>query len=90
MDLITIGVAIAYVIAALTQNLGMTKETALPPSIIGNGKAILPNTKAVVKEDFKEAEIVQFLSANGKLDVPGAGKKSLRKKKSKRNINGGS
>jgi hypothetical protein len=90
VDLITIGIIITYCITEILQNLGVLEAKAGVPIITGNGTAMIPNTKRVVKDDVKDAELVQYLSANGKLDVPGAGKKSLRKKRSKRNLNGNS
>jgi len=78
LDLITIGVLLVYGVLSLVQYLGLLKPSK--PGI-EKGKTISRSPKA-------ERNTPDFLAANGKLDVPGSGKKSLRKKKSKRALNG--
>jgi hypothetical protein len=79
LDLITLGVAIAYA--------GFVFVPKVLPSS-GQRKRFKGNGHA--KHGGKENVTVHIPKVNGNLDSPGAGKKSLRKKKSRAALNGGS
>jgi hypothetical protein len=88
VDLITIGVTITYGISTLVHRLGLLQHQPSVPTRSGNGKAVTSLSKSNIQEKVKEEEPMKYLSTNGNLDAPGAGRKSLRKKKSRRNLNG--
>ena len=87
LDLITVGVGIVYAVWTVV---GSLMKTGLKPKHMGNGKATSSAPKTKIEDGSNDANLAEYIKANGKLDVPGAGKKSLRKKKSKRSLNGGS
>jgi hypothetical protein len=85
LDLITIGVGLAYAILTLA---GKVAPIVSNSKHMGNGKAKGPISKTKIENDPLDVDLAAYLKSNGKLDVPGAGKKSLRKKKSKKALNG--
>jgi hypothetical protein len=85
VDLITLGVGLVYVILVAVEKI---TPRELPTKHMGNGKAKTSNGSLKVGNGGIDPELAGFMKTNGKLDVPGAGKKSLRKKKSKRNLEG--
>jgi hypothetical protein len=84
LDLITLGVGIVYGGLIIYQKLPAIEKSKVH---VGKGKAKEGSAKLKMNGHSEAGDIVKM---NGKLDVPGAGNKSLRKKKSKRNLNGGS
>lgn len=104
LDLITVGVAIAYGILAIVHKSGLLKDQSQKPLTMGNGmarastnggvkketgQAVYSTNGSMKEENAKDAELASFLSSYGKVDpLPGGGKKSLRKKRSKRALNG--
>jgi hypothetical protein len=82
VDLITLGVGIAYGGFVLAQKI----LDAQKGHKIGNGSAKRAEKKPRVLDVVGKS----ISTLNGHLDSPGAGKKSLRKKKSKAALNGGS
>ena len=85
LDLITVGVGIAFTVMTLVDNL---LPTGLKWNITGNGKDKGPSAKTKIEDGTIDANLAEYLKTNGKLDTPGAGKKSLRKKKSRKALNG--
>jgi hypothetical protein len=83
LDLITLGVGIVYGGLIVYQKIPVIEK---PKVHVGKGKAKEGSTKPKMNGHSEAGDVVKM---NGKLDVPGAGNKSLRKKKSKRNLNGG-
>ena len=93
LDLITLGVGIAYVVLTLVQHFVPmdSMSDAMPKKHISNGKPKKSATKIKIhEEEMMDDSLAEHLKTNGKLDVPAEGKKSLRKKKSKRTLNGSS
>lgn len=88
LDIVTIVVGIVYGILATAHRLGLLKEATPSAVVITVGKARATTNGRVKQEDRNEEQFRAFLSTTGTLDVPGAGKKSLRKKRSKRALNG--
>ena len=79
LNLITIGVGMALGLLTLAGKF----TTRTKPKQNVNGKAVKANEDRTI-----DTTLAEFLQSSGKLDVPGAGKKSLRKKRSKRALNG--
>lgn len=80
VDLITLGVGLVYGILVAAERL------QIPEKHMGNRKAKPLDGVPKMGNGSLDLELVGYLKTNGKLDVPGAGKKSLRKKKSRRNL----
>jgi hypothetical protein len=90
LDLVTVGVALAYGVLTVVHKI-LPVDKASPKSKTAANGTLKGAVRAVIEQDgAMDSGIADFLKTNGKLDVPGAGKKSLRKKKSKRTLNGGS
>ena len=90
LDLITVGVGIACGVLTLVQHFAPMNAKRKTEKRIGNGKPKRPAPEIKVDEGEAVDATLAELNVNAKLDVPGAGKKSLRKKKSKRALGGGS
>jgi hypothetical protein len=89
LDLITVGVGFVYgVLASVQRTLTTTMPRARQHGGHREAKGSVRKIK-VIENDAMDTNLAE-LNIGGKLDVPGAGKKSLRKKKSKRSLNGGS
>ncbi|TVY80291.1 Protein TED1 [Lachnellula suecica] len=89
VDLITLGVGLAYGILLAVEK--MSRE--VPRRHMGNGTAKTSNGagkssngSAKLGNGHVDPGLVEYLKTNGNLDAPGAGRKSLRKKKSRRNL----
>jgi hypothetical protein len=90
LDLITVGVGIAFGVLALGKHFIPTGAETKTKKNVPNGKPKAPAMRIRTGEDEAMDANLAELNINGNLDVPGAGKKSLRKKKSKKALNGGS
>jgi hypothetical protein len=91
LDLVTIGVGIVYGVLSLVENFPSKDLIAWTAKPISNGKAKGPVPRLVSgKDGIMTASLAEHLMTNGKLNIPGAGKKSLRKKKSKKALHGDS
>ncbi|TVY23922.1 Acetamidase [Lachnellula hyalina] len=87
VDLITLGVGLVYGILVAVEKLTFRKGEGSKKNHMSNGKIPTSNGAAKVGNGKIGAYLAEYSqTTNGKLDVPGAGKKSLRKKKSKRNL----
>lgn len=85
LDLITVGVGIAYGVLALVQHIIPTEPMATSKKHLSNGKAKKASTNVKAHGGgILDTSLAEYLDMNENLDVPGAGKKSLRKKKSKK------
>jgi hypothetical protein len=90
LDLITVGVGIVYAILAVVQFItaphpGTSRSRRI---IYDADRKLTRPTKvpASIHEKSHGNGIAEYLEPNGKLDAPRAGKRSLRKKKSKTNL----
>jgi len=89
LDLITLGVGIAYGGFVLVEK--FVPGVGKPAKVISNGKAkTMEKTATRQNGGPVENGVLDSLQVNGKLDVSGLGKKSLRKRKSEMAFNGGS
>jgi hypothetical protein len=89
LDLITAGVALAYGILAVVERFDIIQDVALKAKI-SNGKLAAPHDH-VVSNLLSKRDATRAASEpipDGFLDIPGLGKKSLRKKRSKRSLSG--
>ena len=85
LDLITLGVGLSSAVMSLIRKF---QSMSAKPKRTSDGKANSQAPKIKLEDDKIDANILEHVKTNGKLSVPGAGKKSLRKKKSKRALDG--
>lgn len=89
LDLITIGVAVAFGVLTLADRIDWTHSKPMLKAPLGDGKAKETDTKVDEYATIGPA-LVELVRGNGNLAVPDSGKKSLRKKKSRKTLNGSS
>ena len=91
LDLVTVGVGIAYGVLNIVDKAMPVDKARRMSKKSAKNTTIKPATAVKQDNGAMDPGIADFLKkTNGKLDVPGTGKKSLRLKKSKRTLNGGS
>lgn len=94
VDLITLGVGLVYGVLVAVQRMIPVEDPTFALKLMGNGKmnGSMDSRKANGSTIHMNGDGNQngHLEMNGKLDGPGAGKKSLRRKKSRRSLTGSS
>ncbi|RDL33350.1 Metallo-dependent phosphatase [Venustampulla echinocandica] len=91
LDLITLAIGIVYSVMVGIRSMIPVEDPVFMMERMGNGKVTMLKIETATEGkggNGNEITVAGLMPTSGKLDVPGAGKKSLRKKKSGRILNG--